>query len=134
MANNDATLRRNLSLGVAFALFLAIFDWGYGYYNILRIAICLIGIYLAYELPKGQIWQKVLVISAVIIWNPVAPIELQKETWIIWDLVFALVFYWISRSFSEDQPKRISESNSKHKKTENKSKYSILDSWDNINK
>jgi membrane protein implicated in regulation of membrane protease activity len=61
---------------------IAISDLPYGYYTLLRLVIFFTGIlYLLffrnYQLPFIDI----LVFLAILIWNPIFPVYLRKETW-----------------------------------------------------
>ena len=64
----------------------------YGYFQILRWVVC--GVcgyrgYLAYTLDK-KAWMWVFVFSAVL-FNPIAPIHLDREVWAVVDIALAVV-------------------------------------------
>jgi len=75
-------------------LLLAIPDiWPYGYYVVLRwvvAASALFLIWVSYELEK-RIWLVPMAIIAIL-FNPIVPIHLDKETWVIIDFVVAIFF------------------------------------------
>ncbi|MFH0819896.1 MAG: DUF6804 family protein [bacterium] len=75
-------------------LFWALADNPYGYYQILRWVICgLTGYsaYLAYE--QGKIaWAWILGITAIL-FNPIAPIYLDRETWSVLDIIAATIIF-----------------------------------------
>jgi len=74
-------------------LLLAIPDLPYGYYTLLRwvvTASAIFLVYIAYELEK-KFWIVPMAIVAIL-FNPIAPIHLNKETWVIIDFVVAVLF------------------------------------------
>lgn len=74
-------------------LFWAIGDHSYSYYQFLRWAITIIGAYsayLAYE-NKKKAWAWIFAITAIL-FNPIAPFYLSKETWQMFDFAGAVVF------------------------------------------
>ena len=81
-------------------LLIAIGDLEYGYYQLLRWVITGASAYsafLAYE-NMGKVWMWLFVVIAIL-FNPIAPIHLEKETWQVADLVVAVVF--LVRLFSK---------------------------------
>lgn len=67
--------------------------WPYGYYILLRWVVTASAIFLvwiAYNLKK-TFWLFLMGIIALL-FNPIAPIHLDKETWIIIDLIVATIF------------------------------------------
>jgi len=64
----------------------------YGYFQILRWVVC--GVcgyraYLAYTMGK-KAWMWIFICSAAL-FNPIAPIHLDRDTWAVIDVVLALV-------------------------------------------
>ena len=75
-------------------LFLALADNPYGYYQILRWVIAGVtghSAYLAYEQDKNA-WTWVLAITAIL-FNPIAPIHLDRQTWSILDIIAAAIIF-----------------------------------------
>ena len=72
--------------------------WPYGYYLLLRLVVCAVGVYAAWYANKhrrpGWIWTMVLI---AILFNPVLPVHLSKGVWVVLDLVIAVVFFVFSR-------------------------------------
>jgi len=67
--------------------------WAYEYYVLLRWVITISAVFLswlAYESKK--IFWFFLMGVIVILFNPIIPIHLNKETWIIIDLIAAILF------------------------------------------
>jgi len=65
----------------------------YGYYVFLRWAITAAALYIAwasYELKQIP-WTWIFGIVAIL-FNPIIPVYLNKETWVVFDLVAILVF------------------------------------------
>jgi uncharacterized membrane protein YhfC len=76
----------------ALFLLIGIFSLPYGYYTFLRIIVTTCGalnVYFAFQEKK----QFVLILSVLItiLFNPIIPIYLQKETWVALDIIAALI-------------------------------------------
>ena len=68
--------------------------WPYGYYILLRWVVTASAIFLvwiAYNLKK-TFWLFLMGIIALL-FNPIVPIHLNKETWVIIDLIVATLFF-----------------------------------------
>lgn len=75
-------------------LFWALADNPYGYYQILRWVICGVtgySAYLAYKKGKN-VWAWIFGIIAVL-YNPIAPIYLEREMWSMFDMVVAIIIF-----------------------------------------
>lgn len=72
----------------AIALVVAVFPLPYGYYTFIRIVTCLTCIALAYTAygprPGSQIWTSLFVLIAIV-FNPLIPVYLKKQTWMYID-------------------------------------------------
>ena len=75
-------------------LFWALADNPYGYYQILRWVIAGVTGYSAYSAyeHKKNAWTWILGIIAIL-YNPIAPIHLDRETWSIIDLIVAAIIF-----------------------------------------
>jgi len=64
-----------------------------GYYQILRIVVCLTGAYFAYlsYINKHTSWSWLLIIVAIL-FNPIVPIHLDKIVWGMIDLIVTVIF------------------------------------------
>ena len=65
----------------------------YGYYNLLRLVVCGTGVFLAvisYKY-KNTAWAWTMGIVAFI-FNPIFPMHLGKEIWVIIDIAIAIIF------------------------------------------
>lgn len=87
---------------VAILSALAIFEWPYGYYQFLRLAVFAVAIYYLYAASKYQVKipAKWLLIGFGLLFNPIAPITLERSTWAFFNLACAGYFYWVSRNTS----------------------------------
>ena len=68
--------------------------WPYGYYILLRWVVALSAVFLlwaAYNLKK-TFWLFSMGI-VVILFNPIVPVHLDKETWVIIDFIAAILFF-----------------------------------------
>lgn len=78
---------------VGVMLLLAIADLPYGYYTLLRIIVTIVaGItaFIASE-QENQIWM-IMFGAIVILFNPIIPIYLDKDTWVVIDIIVAILF------------------------------------------
>ncbi|MEA2066735.1 MAG: DUF6804 family protein [Thermotogota bacterium] len=87
-------MKRNpLFLIAGIALFIAILNLPYGYYQLLRFFICGVGVYGAYlsYRKKNIAWVWILGIIALV-FNPILKFYFVKETWKIIDLIAGVLF------------------------------------------
>ena len=80
-------------------LFIGIFPLPIGYYTLLRLIVTAAAAYIAYDtFQKGEQSGWVWVFGFVaIMFNPLIPIYLDKELWIIIDFAAAILFIAYSR-------------------------------------
>lgn len=77
----------------------------YGYFILLRIVVCSICLYLAVYCYQNELTNWVWLLSIIaIVFNPIIPIHLNKELWMIIDIVTIIVFLF---SFSHLRPKKL---------------------------
>lgn len=68
--------------------------WPYAYYQLMRIVVCIAAAYGAYKAYKTHRSTWMWVLGAVaILFNPIAPIHLDKESWILPDLIAAVIMF-----------------------------------------
>jgi hypothetical protein len=83
------------------ALFVALLEMPYGYYQLLRVGICLGSAFLAlraFEEQKNElVWA---LVANVLIYNPVAPLALGRELWTVVNVVTAAIFIWSYATFN----------------------------------
>jgi len=78
----------------AVMLLIAILPLPYGYYILLRWIISSSAIFLAWVANElGKKFWLFLMIIIVLLFNPIAPIHLDKGTWVIIDLIVAILFF-----------------------------------------
>lgn len=75
-------------------LLLALLPMPYGYYTLLRIAICAFSVYLVYRIWQKniQLWLWIFIIIAIL-FNPIIPIYLSRGLWALIDITVAVVFF-----------------------------------------
>jgi len=95
--NKEAIKNKNIASGIAILMLLLAIPsgmWPYGYYVLLRWIITGIALFIlsiANKLQrKGWVW---LMSSIAILFNPLIPIHLDKETWVIIDFIVAILFF-----------------------------------------
>jgi len=67
--------------------------WPYGYYQLLRWIILSIGAYLGYLSIKKENFTWAIIMGAIVIaFNPFFPFYLDKEIWVIIDLIASVLF------------------------------------------
>ena len=79
-------------IGCILALFLAAFSqWPFGFYVLLRLAVCTVSVYWAVEMFKQRqtFWAWALGANAVL-YNPIFPIHMARSNWRIINLLAAL--------------------------------------------
>jgi len=67
--------------------------WAYGYYVLLRWIVTISAVFLlslAYE-SKKTFWLFSMGIVAIL-FNPIIPVYLDKETWVVIDFIIAIIF------------------------------------------
>lgn len=81
------------SIGIALLLIVAIAELPYGFYTFLRIVVCSYSAYLAVAAfsEDKRIWVFAF-IAIAIVFNPLVPIYLEKEIWIIIDILCAIYY------------------------------------------
>ena len=86
----------------AVMLFGALGQWPYGYYQLLRLVVCGLGVYVAAMAYKWQKqWATWLFGFIALLFNPLAPIHLSREIWQPIDLVCALLFVCVALVLKE---------------------------------
>lgn len=75
-------------------LLLALGSWEYSFYQLLRVVVCGVSIFLAWHLfdTKQTGWAWVFVVTGIL-FNPIAPIHLARETWQVIDFIAAILFF-----------------------------------------
>jgi len=85
---------KNIAAGIsAFMLFLAIAKLPYGYYILLRWVVtisALFSAWVAYN-SEDKFWP-FLMGGIAILFNPIIPVYLTKEIWVVIDFIIAIVF------------------------------------------
>lgn len=79
-----------LPLIIAVILFISIAELPYGFYTFMRIAVTLLSaIYLFFAYMIKEKFSMMLIpnIIITILWNPILPVYLDKETWVIIDAI-----------------------------------------------
>lgn len=87
---NDTPKFFLLPLIIAVILFISIADLPYGFYTVMRIVVPLLSvIYLFFAFFATDEFRLMHLpnILIVLLWNPIAPIYLDKETWVVIDLI-----------------------------------------------
>lgn len=77
----------------AVMLLLCFLELPYGYYIFLRIVICisaLIFVFSSYATNKPGL--SVIFGLIALLWNPIIMISFEKETWLIFDVIAAIIF------------------------------------------
>jgi hypothetical protein len=75
-------------------LVIAVADLPYPYYQVLRVVVCGVAGYTAYSSWKQgqQGWAWIFGFIAVL-FNPLIPVELMREAWMVIDLAAAAIFF-----------------------------------------
>jgi hypothetical protein len=74
-------------------LFLALGQWPYGYFILLRWVVTAGAIIVAINaFDKNIDWAKVVFLFIAILFNPIVPVHLSREIWIPIDVVVGVMF------------------------------------------
>ena len=82
-----------LPLIIAAILFISIAELPYGFYTFMRIVVPLLSvIYLFFVYMETDEFKPMMIpnILIVILWNPILPVYLDKETWVVIDVIAGL--------------------------------------------
>ena len=86
-----------LSIIAAIMLLLALVDWPYGYYQILRLVVCGAGGYIAYTAYEmKKMWAVWLFGFIAVLFNPLFPIHLDRELWAVIDVICGILFLMVA--------------------------------------
>jgi len=78
----------------ALMLFGSLGQWPYGYYQLLRLVVCGVSVYIAFNAYQWhKIWAIWLFGFIAILFNPLIPIHLSRELWQTIDIVCAILFF-----------------------------------------
>ena len=81
------------SLIAAAMLLLALAEFPYGYYQLLRLVVCGVSVYMAFMAYGWQkMWAVWLFGFMALLFNPLIPIHLSREIWQPIDVVCAILF------------------------------------------
>jgi len=80
--------------------FVAILDLPYGYYQVLRFVVCIAAIYYLYKSYKHDSHLPVrwLAVGIAILFNPIAPIHLDRSIWVFLNVATGIYFATIYRT------------------------------------
>lgn len=78
----------------ALCLFWALLPNPYGFYMLVRIIVCGVCAYLAYQYEGSQTASAWLLGFTAVVYNPIIPIYLSREVWMPIDLLTAVLLLW----------------------------------------
>ena len=88
---------KKIIYGVAgFLCLVAVFPLPYGFYSFLRLAVTVASIIAALELKKENNFLWVLFGGIALLFNPLFPVHLGREFWLLIDLAVAGTFGWMA--------------------------------------
>ena len=74
-------------------LLAALGKWPYAYYQVLRWAVCAAAVFIVYKgVTFKQVWAVCVFGIVAVLFNPIAPIHMNQETWAVIDVSAAAVF------------------------------------------
>lgn len=82
-----------LPIVISAILFFSIGDLPYGFYTFMRIVVPILSvIYLFFAFNKTDEFNLMMIpnILIVILWNPIFPVYMEKETWVMIDAIFGI--------------------------------------------
>lgn len=73
--------------------------WPIGFYSLLRLSIFIVALMVAYGFYQSKITSWALIFCGVaFLFNPIAPIYLNKQTWVVFDFISAILFFIASQA------------------------------------
>lgn len=76
--------------------------WPYDYYVLLRWFIAGSGAYITYGFYKSNLPAWAFIFGAIVfLFNPIFPVYLNKSSWVMIDLVAAVIFFLAAYSYKE---------------------------------
>ncbi|MDR3739488.1 MAG: hypothetical protein P4L40_10755 [Terracidiphilus sp.] len=94
-------------VAAGFLLLAASSHWPYAFYALLRVAVCAVGLYMAYSSfsARRTLWVWLCGIVAVV-FNPILPMRMHRSDWSILNIVAAGIFIlWIVASIVRENKK-----------------------------
>ncbi len=90
-----------MQIAVSILLLVAVASWPYGFYQILRWVVAISAGIFAYEAFNSEknMWGWIF-ITILILFNPILPIHLEKETWQTLNVLVAIVYAISIKSIS----------------------------------
>lgn len=86
------TTQQKIQLAGAAILLLCIFPLPYGFFTIVRVAMTIIGAYLAYKYYEDDNTLLALVFCGIaVLFQPFAPLTLGRDMWLVVDIIVALL-------------------------------------------
>lgn len=87
------------------ALLIALLEMPYGYYQLLRVGICIASGILAYQAFEKQKSELGLAfVASALIYNPIAPLALGREIWTVVNIATIAVLIWSYASLQRSKP------------------------------
>lgn len=76
--------------------------WPYGFYQLLRWVVSITGVFNAYQTYKINLkgWSVAMVVVAIL-FNPIAPVYLDKGMWVLIDIVVAVTMFVLYQKFKK---------------------------------
>lgn len=103
------SLKKNLwliALILAVALLIGCFPCGYGYYRFLRIVVFIGSVLVIVGNAKeGFAWRNLVLGLLVILFNPIVPIHMDRDVWMVVDAVGAAWFAYCMFVFRKELKK-----------------------------
>ncbi len=95
---------RTLCIISGIMAFLAILPWPYGYYQLLRIVLCVSSAIVGYGFYKSKLsgWAMSFGVIAAL-FNPIFPIYMARASWTGIDLIVSLLFFIASGSVKKSK-------------------------------
>lgn len=85
-------------------LLFALSEQPYSYYQVLRIVICGASIILIWYFIQAKIeWLGWLFIIPAILFNPIFPVYMDKSTWQLLDVLFAILFLGSLSAYNKER-------------------------------
>jgi hypothetical protein len=96
---------RLIALATTVGVVIGLGDMPYGYYNLLRMAVCGFSLFLLFSSAATEVeWQRWTLGGAAVLYNPVLPVRIgDKSIWIVLNIATVVVFWIIAQTAAKER-------------------------------
>lgn len=92
----------NILFTSGFLLIFALFPLPYFYYQILRVVVSSVAIFTSIKFHQSKLFAwSFIFLSIALVFNPFFPLNMVKSSWVVIDLISAILFFMAAHSVRE---------------------------------